>query len=62
MEAWIEQIINHPVVSRVLPKLTGKEDYDRVLNAAKIYPNCNPEDTVLLLQVLRVCAEKAKLI
>ena len=61
MEKWIQEIINHPVTVRMLPKL-GKEDYDRVLMSAKKYPNTSPEDTVFLLDVLKICAEKTGMI
>jgi hypothetical protein len=57
MEQWIAEILNNPIVVRMLPKL-GKEDYDRVLKSAKQYPNCTPEDTRFLLDVLHICAEK----
>jgi hypothetical protein len=57
MEQWIQEIINHPVVTRMLPRL-GKEDYDRVLLSARLYPDISQEDTVFLIDVLKICAEK----
>ena len=58
MEKWIMEIMNHPVLCLVMPKWLGKEDYDRVLRAAKTYPNCSKEDTVFLLDVLKISLEK----